>query len=90
MPTFGRLPSHNVPIDEFADAASYVRGLAAGAVDVAIEGATSPATAAAQIAPYAAAGATWWIEALGWWRGGHREALARITDGPPPVPEDSH
>ena len=83
MPTFGRLPSQNVPVDEFADAASFVRGLATGTVDIALEGATSPATAAAQIAPYAAAGATWWIEALGWWRGGHREALARITDGPP-------
>jgi alkanesulfonate monooxygenase SsuD/methylene tetrahydromethanopterin reductase-like flavin-dependent oxidoreductase (luciferase family) len=87
MPTFGHLPSHNVPVDEFAAAASFVRGHAAGAFDVALEGATDPATAAAQIAPYAAAGATWWIEAMGWWRGGRREAMARITDGPPPVTE---
>jgi alkanesulfonate monooxygenase SsuD/methylene tetrahydromethanopterin reductase-like flavin-dependent oxidoreductase (luciferase family) len=85
MPTFGRLPSSNVPVDEFAAAAAFVRERAAGAVDVALEGATSPATAAAQIEPYATAGATWWIEALGWWRGDRHEALARITAGPPPI-----
>jgi alkanesulfonate monooxygenase SsuD/methylene tetrahydromethanopterin reductase-like flavin-dependent oxidoreductase (luciferase family) len=90
MPTFGRLPSTNIPIDQFAGAASFVRERAAGTVDIALEGATSKATAGAQIAPYAAAGATWWIEALGWWRGGQREAMARISDGPPPLTEDGH
>jgi alkanesulfonate monooxygenase SsuD/methylene tetrahydromethanopterin reductase-like flavin-dependent oxidoreductase (luciferase family) len=85
MPTFDHLPSANVPVDDFAAAVSFVRGHAAGTLDIALEGATGHATAAAQVAPYAAAGATWWIEAMGWWRGGQREAMARITDGPPPV-----
>jgi hypothetical protein len=26
---------------------------------------------------------TWWIEALGWWRGGTQTAASRIADGPP-------
>jgi len=39
-------------------------------------------SAAGQVAPFAAAGMTWWIEALGWWRGGTRAAASRIEDGP--------
>jgi alkanesulfonate monooxygenase SsuD/methylene tetrahydromethanopterin reductase-like flavin-dependent oxidoreductase (luciferase family) len=86
MPTFAGLPSQNVPVDEFAQAVSFVREIAAGPVEIAFEGATSAATAAAQVAPYAAAGATWWIEAFGWWRGGCPAARSRIAAGPPPVP----
>ena len=33
--------------------------------------------------PYAAAGATWWVEAMGWWRGALATARDRITAGPP-------
>jgi hypothetical protein len=31
---------------------------------------------------YARAGATWWVETLGWWRGGRDDALRRIEAGP--------
>jgi hypothetical protein len=47
-----------------------------------LEGATKPGTAAGHIAPYAAAGATWWVEAMGWWRGDLTTARDRITAGP--------
>jgi hypothetical protein len=83
MPTFADQDKRNVPVEEFAAAASFLRRRRAGRIDIAVEGATRAATAAAQLAPYAAVGATWWIEAFGWWRGGCREALARIGEGPP-------
>jgi hypothetical protein len=51
--------------------------------DVGLEGWTEPATAAGTIAPYADAGMTWWIEAMGWWRGGVDEARKRIDAGSP-------
>src|SRR5262249_43991646 len=38
------------------------------------------------VAPYAEAGLTWWIEALGWWRGSPQDALARVRQGPPVLP----
>ncbi|MGH3655577.1 MAG: LLM class flavin-dependent oxidoreductase [Micromonosporaceae bacterium] len=51
--------------------------------DVALEGRTGVADAARIVAGYAEAGLTWWIEAMGWWRGGVAEARSRITAGPP-------
>ena len=33
--------------------------------------------------PTCDAGLTWWIEALGWWRGTPADALTRIRQGPP-------
>ncbi|WP_117209844.1 LLM class flavin-dependent oxidoreductase [Allorhizocola rhizosphaerae] len=51
-----------------------------GKRDIAVEGAS---TSAADIAPYAEAGMTWWIEAMGWWRGGVTAAHARVAAGPP-------
>jgi hypothetical protein len=88
MPTFADQKIRNVPVEEFAAAASFLRRLRPARIDIAVEGATRAATAAAQIAPYAAVGATWWIEACGWWRGGCRAALARIADGPPSAAAD--
>jgi alkanesulfonate monooxygenase SsuD/methylene tetrahydromethanopterin reductase-like flavin-dependent oxidoreductase (luciferase family) len=87
MPTFADQRRRTVPVAEFAAAASFVTGLAPGALDIAFEGATSPATAAQEIAPYAKAGMTWWIEAMGWWRavaenGGVAAAHARIAASP--------
>jgi len=38
------------------------------------------------VAPYVEAGLTWWIEALGWWRGTPEDAMTRITLGPPLLP----
>ena len=34
-------------------------------------------------AAYGDVGLTWWIEKLGWWRGGPADALARVAAGPP-------
>ncbi|XVU27610.1 LLM class flavin-dependent oxidoreductase [Actinoplanes sp. CA-054009] len=75
MPTFEAQRDRNVPPGDFAAAAAFV-----GGGDIALEGA---ATSAAQIAPYAAAGMTWWVEACGWWRGGRSAAAERIIQGPP-------
>lgn len=83
MPTFDNQRARNVPVKEFTAATSFLQQHAPGAIDVALEGTTTGSSAAEQVAPFAAAGMTWWIEALGWWRGGTQAAAARITDGPP-------
>jgi alkanesulfonate monooxygenase SsuD/methylene tetrahydromethanopterin reductase-like flavin-dependent oxidoreductase (luciferase family) len=60
-----------------------------GPFDVALEGrtdGTTPDRGGRHVIPYAEAGLTWWIEALGWWRGTPEDALARITQGPPVLP----
>jgi alkanesulfonate monooxygenase SsuD/methylene tetrahydromethanopterin reductase-like flavin-dependent oxidoreductase (luciferase family) len=86
MPTFveyGR--DKPVPPEVFAAAVRFVareRGSLAG-FDIALEGWTRPETAAATVAAYAEAGLTWWVEAMGWWRGGVAQARERITAGPP-------
>lgn len=53
-----------------------------GPFDVAVDGCTQPA-GGALVAEYAAAGATWWFEAIFGTRGSHEELLARIKAGPP-------
>ena len=83
MPTFEGQRASNVWIEDFSAAASFVQGQAPMSVDIALEGATSGPEDAERVAAYAAAGATWWIEALGWWRGGHEAARSRVTAGPP-------
>ncbi len=86
MPTFveyGR--DRPVPPEVFAAAVRFVaaeRGSLDG-FDVALEGWTEPDTAARTVAAYAEAGLTWWVEAMGWWRGGVAGARERITAGPP-------
>lgn len=81
MPTFPDQRIRNVPPADFAAAADFVHSLNPGLPDLALEGATDAASAAEQIAPYT--GLTWWIEALGWWRGGLATATPRIEAGPP-------
>ncbi|NJC70905.1 LLM class flavin-dependent oxidoreductase [Planosporangium thailandense] len=74
-----------VPVPDFAEAVRFVaaeRGSLDG-FDVALEGWSEPATAAATVGPYVDAGLTWWIEAMGWWRGGVPAARDRIQAGPP-------
>jgi alkanesulfonate monooxygenase SsuD/methylene tetrahydromethanopterin reductase-like flavin-dependent oxidoreductase (luciferase family) len=83
MPTFAHQRGGNVPIEEFSEAASYVRQHAPGAVDIALEGATDGPAQTQRVAAYADAGATWWIEALGWWRGDDDAARSRVIAGPP-------
>jgi hypothetical protein len=54
--------------------------------DVALEGFTpadDPVTASEIVAGHAAAGLTWWVEKLGWFRGPLAEARERIGAGPP-------
>jgi alkanesulfonate monooxygenase SsuD/methylene tetrahydromethanopterin reductase-like flavin-dependent oxidoreductase (luciferase family) len=83
MPTFAHQRGSNVPIEEFTAAASFVRQHASGSVDIALEGATNGSQQARRVAAYADAGATWWIEALGWWRGDLDAARSRVIAGPP-------
>ena len=47
---------------------------------------TAPDRGGRHVVPYAEAGLTWWIEALGWWRGTPEDALARVRQGPPVLP----
>jgi len=60
-----------------------------GPFDVVLEGrtdGTAPDRGGHHVSPYAEAGLTWWIEALGWWRGTPEDALARVRQGPPVLP----
>jgi alkanesulfonate monooxygenase SsuD/methylene tetrahydromethanopterin reductase-like flavin-dependent oxidoreductase (luciferase family) len=50
-----------------------------GHFDVALEGSTP----GADVRAYADAGVTWWIEALGWWRGTLDDARRRVRAGAP-------
>jgi len=62
---------------------------AGGPFDVVLEGRTdgaAPDRGGRHVSGYAEAGLTWWIEALGWWRGTPADALARIRRGPPVLP----
>jgi alkanesulfonate monooxygenase SsuD/methylene tetrahydromethanopterin reductase-like flavin-dependent oxidoreductase (luciferase family) len=58
------------------------------AFDVALEGKTPEGgdDAADTVQEYVSAGLTWWIEALGWWRGDTTAARARVAAGPPSDP----
>jgi Luciferase-like monooxygenase len=74
-----------VPAEDFADVVRFV-GVERGSLngfDIGVEGWTSPDNAKEMIAPYVDAGLTWWIEAMGWWRGGVEAARERILAGPP-------
>src|SRR5690606_6849217 len=55
-----------------------------GHYDIVIEGETpvDRVAAAAKVAPYATAGATWWLESM-WEVESHDEVLARVKAGPP-------
>ncbi len=90
MPTFDDQRARNAQPGQFAAAASVVQRnrLMPGMPDIALEGSTAAATAAEQVEPYLATGFTWWIEALGWWRGGLDAAAARIADSPPARPAE--
>ena len=83
LPIFDGQPTRDAAVADVAEAVSFARGLAGDRFEVAMEGATDPASAAERIAPYASAGLTWWVEALGWWRGNRTDAATRIAQGPP-------
>jgi alkanesulfonate monooxygenase SsuD/methylene tetrahydromethanopterin reductase-like flavin-dependent oxidoreductase (luciferase family) len=91
----GVMPTHvdygsgtTMPPSELAAALAHVdahRADPSAPFDVALEGATpdDAEEAAQRIAPYREVGLTWWVEALGWWRGDVRAARTRIDSGPP-------
>jgi len=87
----GVMPTHReyglgqtMPPSELAVVVEYVRehrDPAAGPLDVVLEGWTEPGGTVPD--GYVEAGLTWWVEALGWWRGDLDAARARIAAGPP-------
>jgi alkanesulfonate monooxygenase SsuD/methylene tetrahydromethanopterin reductase-like flavin-dependent oxidoreductase (luciferase family) len=91
----GVMPTHRdyglgetMPPDELRAVLRYTseQRSTAGPFDVALEGRTDGAArdrGARHVAPYLNAGLTWWIEALGWWRGTPADALTRVRQGPP-------
>jgi len=93
----GVLPTHTgyglgetMPPDELRAVIRYTRvhRTADGPFDVALEGRTDGSAAdrgGQLVAAYVRAGLTWWIEALGWWRGTPADAMARVRQGPPAV-----
>jgi alkanesulfonate monooxygenase SsuD/methylene tetrahydromethanopterin reductase-like flavin-dependent oxidoreductase (luciferase family) len=94
MPTFIDQKARRLPPEEFAAATAYLASRRDGGLDdydVALEGATDPASAAGVVASYVEAGMTWWVEEMGWWRvppdapAGTlvRFAEERIAAGPP-------
>ena len=87
MPTFADQRSAGASIEQFVAAASFLRHLAPSGFDIAVEGATDGPDEAQRVAAYADAGATWWVEALGWWRGDMAAAMSRVIAGPPTRPD---
>jgi alkanesulfonate monooxygenase SsuD/methylene tetrahydromethanopterin reductase-like flavin-dependent oxidoreductase (luciferase family) len=79
-----------MPPDELRAVTGYTREhrTATGPFDVALEGRTDGAATARGgrlVASYARAGLTWWVEALGWWRGTPADAMNRVRQGPPVI-----
>ncbi len=91
----GVMPTHvsyglgeTMPPEELRAAVQYTHQhrTGGGHFDVALEGRTdgaAPDRGARQVTPYLEAGLTWWIEALGWWRGTPLDAMTRVRQGPP-------
>jgi hypothetical protein len=53
--------------------------------DIVVEGVTpaDPQEATAKVAPFAEAGATWWIESMWEAPGGMKQVRERVSQGPP-------
>ncbi|HEV8278214.1 MAG TPA: LLM class flavin-dependent oxidoreductase [Streptosporangiaceae bacterium] len=93
----GMMPTHadyglgeTMPPDELRAVIGYTleHRTAAGPFDVALEGRTDGAAAdrgGRLVTSYAHAGLTWWVEALGWWRGTPADAMNRVRQGPPVI-----
>lgn len=90
FPTFkDGLRAGTAPVEQLAEVVAYTRAQRAEAgidpaqpFDVILEG-VSGGPDPALIAPYEAAGMTWWIEKLGWFRGSLEQMRERIASGPP-------
>jgi alkanesulfonate monooxygenase SsuD/methylene tetrahydromethanopterin reductase-like flavin-dependent oxidoreductase (luciferase family) len=75
---------------ELREILSFVRGQRAveSSFDVAVMNATpgdKPDEAAHIVAPFAEAGATWWLEPVHGWRGPFEEMRTRVVQGPPAI-----
>ena len=91
----GVVPTHasygkgkTMPPDDLRELVAFVQRQRGGdrSFDVALEGRTPEGAEGWRVVePYRAAGLTWWIEALGWWRGDVSTALGRVRSGPPSV-----
>jgi alkanesulfonate monooxygenase SsuD/methylene tetrahydromethanopterin reductase-like flavin-dependent oxidoreductase (luciferase family) len=90
----GVVPTHlgygkgeTIAPSELEEVVSYIKGQRDKdkALQVALEGQTpsEPFAAGRIVSGYVEAGLTWWIEALGWWRGDVATAMARVNAGPP-------
>lgn len=88
----GVMPTHRdyglgdtMPPEELAKVVAFVeaeRTNAHGPFDVVVEGRTNDPGSGLDVGAYAQAGATWWVEALGWWRGDLTAARERVDQGP--------
>jgi alkanesulfonate monooxygenase SsuD/methylene tetrahydromethanopterin reductase-like flavin-dependent oxidoreductase (luciferase family) len=89
MPTHKRFGlGETMPPDDLRAAVQFTleHRTNGGPFDVALEGRTDGAEGdrgGQHLVPYAQAGMTWWIEALGWWRGSPQDAMNRVRQGPP-------
>jgi alkanesulfonate monooxygenase SsuD/methylene tetrahydromethanopterin reductase-like flavin-dependent oxidoreductase (luciferase family) len=71
--------------EQLAEAVSYTRAQRVDdrVLDVALECVSASGNGAALTEPYARAGLTWWVEALGWFRGPLDPCRERVRQGPP-------
>ncbi len=85
----GQAEDETISPQDAADAAAWAaahRDPGLPPLDLVVEGLTTGqdrSAACEAVAPYAEAGVTWWIEKLGWMRGGLAASQARIAAGPP-------
>jgi alkanesulfonate monooxygenase SsuD/methylene tetrahydromethanopterin reductase-like flavin-dependent oxidoreductase (luciferase family) len=88
----GVMPTHRdfgsgttMPPDTLAEIVNFVAAdrTSTEAFDVALEGRTDAPSDNNVVHEFAAAGVTWWVEALGWWRGDIPAAQRRVAAGPP-------
>jgi hypothetical protein len=69
---------------QLAEAVSYTRAHRTDdRADVALECVSTSGDGAVLTEPYARAGLTWWVEALGWFRGPLDACRERVRQGPP-------
>jgi alkanesulfonate monooxygenase SsuD/methylene tetrahydromethanopterin reductase-like flavin-dependent oxidoreductase (luciferase family) len=86
FPVFEGVGSGAMPTpDQLAEAVTFTRAQRTddGAFDVALECISTGANDGALAATYARAGLTWWVEALGWFRGPLDACRERVRQGPP-------
>lgn len=83
----GKVNEEHLTPEDLREIMAYVQAhrSTAGHFDVGVYGFTpsNPEKAAKVVRPWMEAGATWWREGIGDWRGSLKTVLARIRSGPP-------